>query len=276
MKIAVFQGAPGVCENAERVALLARSAHAAAMENAALLVLPELFVSGYNVGRDALHERAEAADGPIARRIGAIARDAGIAILYGYPERAGDAVFNAAQLIDGSGQTLANHRKTHLFGEVERATFTSGETSVTMATVAELRLAILICYEVEFPECVRLPALAGADLIAVPTALMAPYAFVAQTLIPARAIENQVFVAYANYCGAEDNFRYTGMSCIIAPDGTDLARAGDRQELLVAALDPSRLARSRQHNRYLSDRRPELYAGLAEPTPCAPPLASHA
>ena len=93
------------------------------------------------------------------------------------------------------------------------------------------RLGLLICYDVEFPENARALALAGADLIAAPTANMDPYEVVATTLVPARAYENQVYFAYANYCGHEGEISYCGQSCVVAPDGTDAARAGRLQAL---------------------------------------------
>jgi 5-aminopentanamidase len=99
----------------------------------------------------------------------------------------------------------------------------------------------------------------------VPTALMAPYDFMARTLVPARAAENQVFVAYANRTGAERDLAYIGQSCIVGPDGVDLARAGrDEERLLLADLDPEAITRARAAYCYLGERRPELYGSLTE------------
>ena len=132
------------------------------------------------------------------------------------------------------------------------------------------QLGMLICYDVEFPENARQLALAGADLIAAPTANMIPYDVVATTIVPARAFENQVYVAYANYCGREGEIEYCGLSCVASPDGTEVARAGRSETLIVADLDRSRMAASRSINSYLSDRRPELYHGLASPVATPP------
>ena len=111
-----------------------------------------------------------------------------------------------------------------------------------MAELDGLRLGVLICYDVEFPENVRLLALQGAALVAVPTANMAPYTFVCRALVPARAYENHLFLAYANRCGREGELEYLGQSCIVAPDGTDLARAGPGEEVILADIDPARIA----------------------------------
>ena len=93
---------------------------------------------------------------------------------------------------------------------------------------------------------------------------MVPFSFVMDHLIPSRAYENHLFVAYVNRCGREGDIEYLGGSCIIGPDGLDVARAGSGEQLIVAEID---LARLRDHpplNPYLADRRPELYAGLTE------------
>src|SRR3989337_2929260 len=193
-------------------------------------------------------------DGPWLDRVAAIAGSAGVAILYGFPERDGDEVFNAAQLVDRDGTVLAKHRKSHLFGDLDPRTFTPGAGDLAVVDLEGARVGILICYDVEFPEAVRSLALAGADLVAVPTALMRPHEVVARTVVPARAYENQVYVAYANRSGHEADLAYCGESCVVGPDGADLARAGSGEELLLAEIDPARLASSRAVNTHLRDR----------------------
>ena len=87
-----------------------------------------------------------------------------------------------------------------------------------------LRIALLICYEIEFPEAARNAALNGADLILAPTALGAQWGVVAHKLVPTRAFENGIFIAYANHAGREGEIEYLGESCIVDPMGNDLAR----------------------------------------------------
>jgi predicted amidohydrolase len=266
MRIAVFQGPQQGGDPARNLNLLERSARQAAAAGARLLVCPEMFLTGYAIGPAAVAARAEPVDGPSAARAAGIARATGVALLYGYPERGGDGrVYNAAQLVDRDGRRLANHRKTHLFGTLDRDAFAPGQGPPTLAEVDGLKLGVLICYDVEFPENVRLLALQGAALVAVPTANMAPYTFVCRALVPARAYENHLFLAYANRCGHEDELEYLGQSCIVGPDGTDLARAGPGEEMILADVDPARIADWSRNNPYLADRRPELYGGLATP-----------
>ena len=122
-----------------------------------------------------------------------------------------------------------------------------------------LTLGLLICYDVEFPEAVRALVLAGADLIVVPTALMRPYENVPEQMVPARAFENQTFIAYANRCGQEGDLTFCGMSCVIGPDGKPLIQSGRGEAFLVAEIDAAAYADSRAANTYLEDRRPALY-----------------
>lgn len=256
MKVAVLQTGNADLDRLREAAGTAKD------RGARLLITPEMFTTGYNI--PGVREQAQRADGPWLDQVAAIALDTGIAILYGFPERDGDEVFNAAQLVDRDGTVLAKHRKSHLFGDLDTRWFTAGAGDLAVADLEGVRVGILICYDVEFPETVRSLVLAGADLVAVPTALMRPYEVVARTVVPARAYENQVYVAYANRSGQEAELAYCGESCVVGPDGADLARAGSGDELLLAEIDPARLASSRAVNTHLRDRRPGLYGALTE------------
>ncbi|MFF7379685.1 carbon-nitrogen hydrolase family protein [Streptomyces massasporeus] len=261
MRTALLQssGRPG--STAENLKVLDEAAGRAAAAGAGLLVTAEMFLTGYAIGDD-IGRLAEAADGDSADAIAEIATHHGLAIAYGYPERAGDTVFNSAQLISADGTRLANYRKTHLFGCFERDHFTPGDLPVVQAEIDGLRVGILICYDVEFPENVRAHALAGTDLLIVPTAQMHPFQFVAESMIPVRAFENQMYVAYVNRVGREGEFEFVGLSTLAGPDGVARTRAGRGEELVLADVDPAFLAASRENNPYLRDRRPGLYGPL--------------
>ncbi len=266
MRAALFQGPASPGSVSDNLAVMAQAARQAAGQGAGLLVLPELFLTGYNIGADALQAAGEAEDGPSARAAADIARESGLALLYGYPERAADGrLHNSARLAGPDGAPLANYRKTHLFGDMERAVFAAGDVPFVLAELGGLRVGLLVCYDVEFPEMVRGLALRGADLVAVPTALMRPYDFVPQVMVRSRAFENQVFLIYANRCGQEDALTYVGESCIVAPDGAVLARADAGEALLVAELDGGVMRESRVLNTYLRDRLPRHYDGAETP-----------
>ncbi|MFJ5178046.1 carbon-nitrogen hydrolase family protein [Streptomyces griseoviridis] len=261
MRTALLQssGRPGSV--AENLQVLDEAAGRAAAAGAGLLVTPELFLTGYAIG-DAVGRLAEPADGDAADAVADLAARHGLAVAYGYPERAGEHVFNAVQLISATGDRLANHRKTHLFGCFERDHFTPGELPVAQAELDGLRVGLLICYDVEFPENVRAHALAGTDLLVVPTAQMHPFQFVAESMIPVRAFENQMYVAYVNRVGTEGEFEFVGLSVLAGPDGVARTRAGRGEELALADVDPAFLAASREANPYLAGRRPDLYGSL--------------
>ena len=189
-----------------------------------------------------------------------------VALLCGYPEWNGKKVYNSALLVNPAGGVIANYRKTHLYGGQENRVFKPGDPLV-VADLDGLKIGILICYDVESPEAVRALAVAGAELIAVPTALMEPFSLVARTVVPARAYESQLYVAYIDLCGREGNLTCCGLSCIVGPNGEDLERAGKGDEILIADIDPVAVAAVRKSNPNLPNRRPNLYAAPVKINP---------
>ncbi|WP_432157175.1 MULTISPECIES: carbon-nitrogen hydrolase family protein [unclassified Streptomyces] len=261
MRTALLQssGRPG--SPAENLKVLDEAAGRAAAAGAGLLITPEMFLTGYAIGDD-IARLAEPADGDAADAVAEIAGRHGVAVAYGYPERAGETVYNSVQLVSADGTRLAGYRKTHLFGCFERDHFAPGERQVVQAELNGLTVGLLICYDVEFPENVRAHALAGTDLLVVPTAQMHPFQFVAESMIPVRAFENQMYVAYVNRVGREGEFEFVGLSTLAGPDGIARTRAGRAEQLVFADADPVSLAASREANPYLADRRPALYGSL--------------
>lgn len=260
MRISVYQGDGKMADVASNLRLIRRIAADAAGRGARLVIFPEMFLTGYNIG-PAVRDLAEPSDGPAVESLGEFAREAKIALLCGYPERAPDGLYNAALMVDRDGRVIANYRKNHLFGDYEKAFFKPGDGLVS-TELDGLKVGVLICYDIEFPEPARALALDGVAFVAVPTSLMTPNDPVARTLVPARACENQIFVAYANRCGREGDLSYIGQSCVVGPDGRDLARAAESDELLVADIDIEAIAASRRPYNYLADRRPALYRAL--------------
>jgi predicted amidohydrolase len=261
MRVALYQCPPLPLDPAANLQRL----HQLAMEarGADLLVLPEMYMTGYNIGTEAVSTLAEDYNGEWAQQIGRIAKAAGLAILYGYPERTAEGqIYNAVQLIDAHGERVCNYRKTHLFGDLDRSMFSPGEGDFPVVELNGWKLGFLICYDLEFPENARRLALEGAELILVPTANMIPFDFIADVTVRSRAFENQCYVAYANYCGHEGDIHYCGQSSIAAPNGDRTAQAGLDEALIVGELDRQLMVDSRAANRYLHDRRPELYGAL--------------
>ena len=258
MRLALWQtqGHPG--DVAANLAALDVQAHAAAAAGADLLLCPELWLGGYNVQA----QPAESADGPSAQRIAAIACEHGLAICYGYAEthEQGGKPYNSAQVIAADGERLSNYRKTHLFGDFERELFTPGEQLQAPFSFAGWSVGLLICFDIEFPENARQLTLAGAELLLIPTALTPEYVAVPDLIVPARAVENQIFVAYCNHSGSEAGLAFLGGSCVAGPDGGKLASAAGGEALLVVDLDHGQRAAQAAAFPYLAGRRPELYA----------------
>jgi predicted amidohydrolase len=239
---------------------LEAAAEEAARDGAGLLITPEMFVTGYVVG-DMLPELAGL---DFLGQVKAFAQRLEIAILLGAPELTADGVHNAAYFIDDRGEVLNVHRKSHLFADLDRQQFISGHEPFGLVEYRGVRIATMICYDVEFPETVRAAALAGAHLIAVPTAQMEPFAFIAEQLVRVRAWENQVYVAYIDHDGREDDLTYVGRSSIVAPDATVLDSVEHGTRLIYGTVDPHVVVAQQKANPYLADRRGSLYPTLIE------------
>ncbi len=234
MKLCLMQIAPPSAP-AETLSALAGWATAAAAQGAAALVLPELVLPGYN--RPAAHrDLAEPQGGPWQDAVARIARAAGIAICYGWAERDGAAVYNVASVIGADGTTLAHYRKIQLFGPMEHASFIPGTEAPPVFELAGRRCGLLICYDIEFPEHARALGRRGVDLLLVPTANPEGYPHVPDLLVPARAYENRMVVAYANYAGDDNGLRFGGGSVVVGPDGQALARSGTTPAVLTVEL----------------------------------------
>lgn len=250
-RLALAQAPAGLDAPQDRIDWLAAEMPAVRDMRADLVLLPELFATGYNIG--SLHAaRAEPSDGPLARRIAGLARQYGVAIHYGYAERDGLKVYSAAQCFGPDGAALGAHRKLLIPPGFERDHLSPGH-GIHLFTLGPARIATLICYDVEFPETVRHVALAGADIVLAPTALSAEWPAVAYRMMPTRAFENGLFLAYANSAGTENGLKFLGASVIVAPDGQELARAGEEPELLFAELDLGRVGRARSRLPYLDE-----------------------
>ena len=256
MRIAAFQMKAVVGDVAANLLRIEAAARQAADGGARILVAPELATTGYGAGA-MISDLAEPSDGGQVTQLTAISREHGLAIAAGFAEREGADVFNSVAFADGDSEPVI-YRKRQLYGAYERALFSPGPPASALRTMDGLTFGLLICYDVEFPECVRHLALAGADAVLVPTALPeSPFAnFIATSVVPVRAFENQLFIAYANHVGRDDSFCYAGLSRIVGPDGAAIAAGGTCEDIVIFAdIDPDDFACSREANTYLSDLR---------------------
>lgn len=186
------------------------------------VVLPELFTSGYT-GLASVHRHAEEADGYSARRFTSLARELGVYIAYGFPERTPGqegpfGVYDSANLVGPEG-VLLTYRKIHLVRQsAERKVFVPG-VDLPLVEAGGARVAIVICWDLGFPEVVRGAAAGGAELILAPAGWRTPYGRQYDLSCAARALDNAVYVASANQLGEYPDARFDTPGGVYAPDG---------------------------------------------------------
>ena len=253
MKLAIYQGpspAGGVPDALERIGVMAGAAAAAGAE---LIVFPELFLPGYNQA-DLMPGLAQERGGSWEQTVFGIARDASCAIAFGWAERENGSLFNAATVVGPEGTVLARYRKLQPFGAIEKRVFAVGETYASFE-LNDVRIGLLICYDVEFAHHVEAVAALDVDLIVVPTANGITFENVPRLMVPSRALESGVVIAYANYCGSEGDLSYSGLSLIAGPDGEVLASSGSQESLVITDIPFERLRQCKSLSTQRNDKR---------------------
>ncbi|TMM18080.1 MAG: carbon-nitrogen hydrolase family protein [Actinobacteria bacterium] len=246
-----------------------RLTRAAAADGAGLIVLPEKWTA---IGTDEqLRSAAESLDGPAIAWARATAREVGVDLVAGsILERlpGQQKLANTSVHVGPDGELRAVYRKLHMFdvqvggrsyreSELEEP----GDEIVASETADGVELGLSICYDLRFPELYRILAVRGARVIAVPAAFtLATTRDHWETLLRARAIENQAFIVAANQVGAHPGgYRSGGRSMIVDPWGLILAQAPDTEGYVVAELDLERQREIREQLPSLANRRPVAY-----------------
>jgi predicted amidohydrolase len=268
MKVAAVQ-LNSTADTATNLAVADRLTRAAAADGAKLIVLPEKWtVIGSG---EQLRAGAEMLDGPAISWARKTARELGVDLVAGSiaERRAGQELLtNTSVHVDSEGELKAVYRKVHMFdveiegrsyneSDVERA----GEEIVLSETQDGVELGLAICYDLRFPELFRILAVRGARVIVLPSAFTLPTTRDHwETLIRARAIENQTFVIAANQIGPHPGGqRSGGRSMIVDPWGVVLAQAPDREGYVVAELDLEYQREVRAKLPSLANRCPAAY-----------------
>lgn len=233
----------------------------AAARQADILVLPELWSTGYDLENAAAY--ATSTDQGIFARVADLSRQHNLHILGSCLSLLGENRFgNTAVWFDSQGQNLAVYSKIHLFRLMAEEQFlTAGEKLTTVAT-SWGKVGLAICYDLRFPEMFRAYALAGARLVFLPSEWPHPRLAHWQTLVRGRAIENQMFMIACNRVGNSKSTQFFGHSCIIDPWGETVIEGGESPQLLVATIDTSLVDTVRAKIPVFADRRPELYEGI--------------
>ena len=219
----------------------------------------------------AVAEVVASGDGPTLESWTRWCREFGLHLVGGFVERLGDVLFNAAVLVGPDG-IIGGYRKSHLWG-IDRDLYEPGDLGFPVYDTAIGRIGILICYDAWFPECMRLQALQGADVVCMPANWVpvptqaSGVPVLANQLCMTAAHTNLVYVAAASRVGDERGQAFIGRSIIVDHTGAPLAgpASGTDEEVISARIDPfgSRSARrGNPFNQPLRDRRIDLYAEM--------------
>ncbi len=257
----------------------------AAAQGAHLIVLQELHNHRYFCQREdsANFALAEPLPGPSSEQLAAAARRWHVVIVASLFERRAPGLHhNTAVVFDSDGHLAGRYRKMHVPddpGYHEKFYFTPGDLGFTPIDTSLGRLGVLVCWDQWFPEAARLMALAGAELLIYPTAIGWDPADDADeqarqleawiTVQRGHAIANGLPLVAVNRCGFEPDpagespgIRFWGNSFAVGPQGEFLARAGEQEDIILAAIDPGHSARVRNIWPFLRDRRIDDYTGL--------------
>lgn len=229
----------------------------AAGEGADVILLPETMNTGF-FPKENLASTCDRDGEETRRRFGALAAELHVNIVAGsVANRKADGIYNSAYVFDRQGACIARYDKTHLFSPSgEHEYFRAGNRLCTFSLDGH-PCALIICYDIRFPELVRTLALQGLDILFVPAEWPGLRRSHWQTLTAARAIENQMFVAACNSCSKDTGCG--GFSRILDPWGEILAEADDGEQIISASLDFSAIQGIRRSINVYRDRRPELY-----------------
>ena len=245
-------------------------AAAAQQAGVQLLVFPENFMSPRALQAEELARLAEPVEGPFVAHMASLAREYGLWMVFTMSEvnPAGGPPFNTAVVVDDAGHVQARYRKCHLYDAHqvrESDRMTAGEALCLPVTAPFATLGLGICYDLRFPEVTRTAAIAGAQVMLFPACWHDGPQKQAhwETLLTARAIENECFVAGICHAGKH----LVARSMAVGPLGQELpatsiavGTAGD--QLLVVEVDTNEVAAARDAMPILAHRRPELYQAL--------------
>ncbi len=234
--------------------------------SADLLVLPELFASGYQFdSRAEVEELAEPEKGPTYRFLSELSSETGAVVVAGLPVKRDGGIANSALAVYGK-TILASYDKIHLFDE-ERDFFIEGARPLPVVQTPFGPLGLMICFDWLFPEALRSLALSGALVVAHPSNWVLPFGPQGMIL---RSVENRVFTVTANRTGREERggrppLTFIGQSQIVGPRGDIIARApADTSVLLTGEIEPAEALSKKVASRsdFFEQRRPELYSPL--------------
>jgi predicted amidohydrolase len=229
----------------------------AARRGSALALFPELWSTGYDLENWPAH--AAPLGEKMFARVSALAREQCIALGGSILEAREGRAYNTFVLFDSAGQQIADYRKTHLFRLMDEDKWLAPGEKLELVETEWGMTGLGICYDLRFPELFRKYALGGARLMLLPAEWPSRRAYHWQTLLRARAIENQMFVAGCNRVGESRGEHFGGGSAVIDPWGEAVVEGGGAETLLTAEIDLGMVDEVRQRIPVFKDRRPDVY-----------------
>ena len=223
-----------------------------------IVVLPELWSTAYDLEHAAAH--ASALDAGMFATIASVARENQIAVVGSLMESFNGKVYNTATFIDARGNRVGMYRKLHLVPMLDEDKYLTGGDDAQVFDATFGKFALGVCYDLRFPELWRHYALAGARLAFLPAEWPQQRIAHWRTLLPARAIENQVFMIGCNRVGTSKDQTFGGHSMIVNPWGEILVEGDERAALLLAQIDLALVDQVRQRVPVFRDRRADVYA----------------
>ncbi|MED0671640.1 nitrilase-related carbon-nitrogen hydrolase [Aneurinibacillus aneurinilyticus] len=223
------------------------------------VLFPELFLTGFSIQHE-IEALAEPVDGESIQTIQEKVKKTGVGTILGFAERYENRYYNSAVFIEKDGSIKGVYRKIHLFDK-EKEFFTPGEEFPVFHTKAG-NIALMMTFDVEFPEMSRIYAMHGVELIMVLNAHNVPYQPHQGIFLQARALENQVFMAATNKVGLEGDTLFFGESALISPEGHFIEKGGNNEEIIIASIELSDVYKVREEQlmKYLENRKGKLYS----------------
>lgn len=260
MKLTVSLGQMNVHlgKPAENLETVRKMTAVSAQNNADLVVFPELWSTGYDLENAAQY--ATPIDQGMFQQIAELARKHNVHMLGSNMSLMGEGLFgNTAVFFNNHGQSLGDYSKVHLFRLMNEEQFLAPGKHGTVVDTPWGKAGIAICYDLRFPELFRRYALAGAKIVFIPAEWPHPRLMHWQTLLKARAIENQMYIVACNRVGRSKEADFFGHSCVIDPWGEVLVEGGEEEGVLTAVIDTALVDEVRTRIPVFEDRRPEIY-----------------
>ena len=257
-KIALSQLNIHLASPAENYASVRRAITTAAARHADIIVLPEMWNTGY-----ALPELATLADkdGETTQRfLHDLAQRYQIGIVGGSVAiQRHQHFFNTTYVFSRTGELVGSYDKVHLFGLMNEDQYLTAGQQENYFTLAGIPSASFICYDLRFPEWVRTVARHGAEVLYLPAEWPASRIPQWKIMLQSRAVENQAFVVAVNRVGDDDANHFGGHSLVVDPLGKILVDAGETEQIAYATIDPQQLQAVRGPIPVFKDRQPNLY-----------------